>query len=231
MTGRILLCMAWIVLLAAPIAMIIGHLGTHELSWGQNQISTYAARAPYDGWITASMLLSALALLCIGILFPSHPVFGQTIWSKLVSMLLGAAVAGLGFIAHFEETAMNLKQLKVLGWEAVRQQSFHDAGLLIFFYGTILALFLSGLIIMVKGPGWTRRILGGIVGISGPVAFLAMTASWTQGIGIAGTTVGLKQHAAFLCLWFGFGLLLVLLSKVEFQPGLKEEYAETGLAK
>lgn len=215
MTGYILSFMAWMALINAPVTMIIGHLGTHELNWVQNQISTYAAQAPYNGWIIASMVLSALVLLCIGILISIHPVFGRTLGSKLVSMILGAAVAGLILIAHFKETAINLKQLKAAGFDAIRQQSFHDAGLLIFFHGAILALILSGLIIMVKDRGWIRRLLGGIIGISGPAAYWVMTASWTHYLGIDGTTIGLKQRVAFLCLWFGFGLLLFRLTQYE----------------
>jgi hypothetical protein len=99
---RAILFTAWSALLLTPVALFIGHLGSHSLTWVQNQISTYAAQAPHDRWITASILLSALALLCIGLLFPAHSFYGRNLWSRIIAMVLGASVAGLLLIAGFE---------------------------------------------------------------------------------------------------------------------------------
>jgi hypothetical protein len=204
---------AWTALLLSPITMFIGHLGSHSLTWVQNQISTYAAQAPHDHWITAAMLLSALALLCIGLLVPAHSFYGQNLWSRMIAMVLGAAAAGLLLIAGFEETAPNLKLLQNVGFSAVRQQSFHDAGLLLFFYSALLALMMSGLIILTKGPDLLQRFQGLLISLCGPVAFLSLTTAWPHYIGFSGMTAGLKQRVAFLCLGFGFGLILFLMTK------------------
>ncbi|RPI77551.1 MAG: DUF998 domain-containing protein [Desulfobacteraceae bacterium] len=143
-TERAILFTAWPALILTPVALFIGHLGTHSLSWIQNQVSTYAVQAPHDHWITASMLLSALVLICIGLLFPAHPLYGQNFWSRMTALVLGAGAAGLLIIAGFEETAPNLKRLQAAGFNAVRQQSFHKAARFFFVVGNrfrMLALF------------------------------------------------------------------------------------------
>jgi hypothetical protein len=122
-------------------------------------------------------------------------------------MALGASVAGLLLLAAFEETAEGLAALRNLGFGAIRQQSFHDAGLYIFFNGAVLALVAAGAAMLAE-RGLRARILGAAVAASGPLAYVAMLTSWPVLLGIAGAGVGLKQRVSFLLLWAGAVLLL-----------------------
>ncbi|MDH3230626.1 MAG: hypothetical protein OEN55_12620 [Alphaproteobacteria bacterium] len=191
----------------APAAMVVGHLGERDLSWKTNHVSTFAAHAAYDDWITASMLLAAFAMLGIGTVVSSSSWPGGKVPSSLIAMALGASVAGLLLLAAFEETAEGLAALRRLGFGAIRQQSFHDAGLYIFFHGAVLAVFASG-VAMLAERGVHTRILGAAVAASGPLAYAAMVISWPAMLGIAGAGVGLKQRLSFLFLWTGAVLLL-----------------------
>lgn len=203
---------AWTSIVLAPAAMIIGHLGSHELGWDRNYISTFAARAPNGDWVTAAMLLSAFAMLSIGIIAGSRDgPYGKLI-GNLIAMSMGAAVSGLLLLAAFEEKAASLSALKKLGFAEIRQQSFHDAGLFIFFYGIVLALLVAG-VAMLAARGASARMLGLVVAASGPLSYAALTTSWPVAVGIAGADVGLKQRAAFLLLWIGALALLTLLSR------------------
>lgn len=203
---------AWASLALAPAAMVIGHLGEPDLSWSVNHISTFAARATYDDWITASMLLAAFAMVGIGTVVSSSSWPGGKIHSSLITMALGASTAGLLLLAVFEETAVGLSALRNLGFGAIRQQSFHDAGLFIFFHSAILALFAAGAAMLAE-RGVVARLLGAAVAASGPLAFAAMFASWPAILGIAGAATGLKQRASFLLLWTGAVLLLAAVTR------------------
>ncbi|HLQ24452.1 MAG TPA: DUF998 domain-containing protein [Acidiferrobacterales bacterium] len=213
MDVRITLFTAWLALFTAPIALVIGHLGMHNFSWIRNQISTYAALAPNGDWITAGMLLAALALLCLGISISFRRAFGSKVLSHIASMVFGIAVSGLLILAYFRETAMNMQQLKKMGFEAVRQQTFHDAGLLLFFYSSVLAMVISGLVVVWQGSSWARRVLGGVIAATGPAAYAALITSWPRYAGFSGMDVGVRQRGAFLCLWVGALLLLALVTK------------------
>ena len=202
----------WMCLTLAPAAMAIGHLGAHNLDWTTNQISTYASRAAYGDCITASMLLAAFAMVGIGTVVSSSGWPGGKIHSSLIAMAMGAAIAGLLLLAAFEETAEGLAALRKLGFGAIRQQSFHDAGLHIFFHGAVLALFAAGAAMLAE-RGVRARILGAAVAASGPLAYAAMITPWPALIGIAGAGMGIKQRAAFLLLWIGAVLLFGALTR------------------
>lgn len=122
----------WTAAISALITMFIGHWGARDLSWISNQISTYAAQSPNDAWITASMLISAAALVCISLLISKHQILGANGLVHVIPVLIGAVIAGLILLAFFEETARTIKMLKSATFEAIRQQSFHDAGLMVF---------------------------------------------------------------------------------------------------
>ena len=208
---RITLAIAWLALLAAPAALVIGHLGPHDLSWTRNQISTYAARAPNGDWVTAAMLLAALFLLCLGIAISSRRIFNQ-----IASMMFGAAVSGLLIVAYFKETAASIVQLKKMGFEAIRQQTFHDAGLLLFFYGSAAALAIAGLTVALRAADRLGRVSGIVAALSGPIAYGALISPWPQYLGFAGADAGLKQRAAFLALWMGGLALLTVVTKKKY---------------
>lgn len=202
---------AWLALALAPAAMVVGHLGAPGLDWRAHHVSTYAARAPGDDWITAAMLLSAVAMMCIGVLVSGAGRPGGRIAAGLIAMALGASVSGLLLLAGFEETATGMAALRSAGFDAIRRQSFHDAGLFVFFHGTILALLGAG-VALLAGRGLRRRLFGAAVAASGPLAYAAMATTWPTLLGIAGAGVGLKQRLSFLFLWVGAVLLLAAIA-------------------
>lgn len=215
MEARLTILAAWSALFAAPIVLAIGHLGASNLSWSRNHISTYAALAPNGGWIIAGTLLSAFTLLCLGVLISFWRTTGQKLPSRIASMAFGIAASGLLILSGFREAAMNMRQLKVSGFEAIRQQSFHEAGLLLFFNGAVMALFISGLMAALQIPGWGNRMSGLAIAATGPAACAAIFTAWPVYAGFSGDADGLKQRCAFLCLWFGALILLALLTKSE----------------
>lgn len=203
------------VLVMSFAAMVFGHMEAPGLDWMLNQVSTYAARAPRRDWITASMYLSVLAFLLVSISAFRHPQFGKSLLGQLGGLLLGAASAGLVVLAYYEETAASLAQLKQSSFGAIRQQSFHDAGLMIFFYAAVLAMVLFGAMVFAQRRGWGRKIAGSLITLAGPLSFLAMTTSWPSLLNIMHPAVGLKQRAGLLALWFGAFLLIILLMEKE----------------
>ena len=204
--------LGWAASLAALAAMVLGHLGSHGLSWQANQISTYAARAPNDIFVTAAMWLAALGLLTIGVLVPRYRLFGPAYWVHLGPLLAGAAAAGLVMLACYEETAASLALLEQSGFQAIRQQSFHDAGLQVFFYSGLLLVAALGLFSLLDAKALAERLLGIVILGLAPASFLLMTTPWAQVIGLAGTTTGLQQRAALLCLWLAMVCVLALAS-------------------
>ncbi len=202
----------WAALVSSLIAMVIGHTGEHRLSWTANHISTFAAQAPRDAWITASMLLFAATLLFIGILISRYHLLGTHYPAHVVSLLTGAAIAGLVLLAYFEETAMTMKALLQTDFAGIRQQSFHDAGLLVFFYSSLLLTILAGVICLLFRKGVSRKISGVVVTCLGPASFLLMTTSWPTLIGITAPASGLRQRVSLLCIWLAMALLLALAS-------------------
>lgn len=199
------------------LTMVLGHFGSHDLSFLSSQISTYAAKAPYDYLITTSILLSSLTLLVIGFLNSKFQMFGSSHLAHFIPALSGAASFGLIMLAYFEETAINLSILKQSGFMAIRIQSFHDAGLLMFFYNSLLLIFLLGLLIVIYNYNKINKVLGGIILSMAPVSFMLMTTKWPKAMGFDGVTVGLNQRAALLCLWLALTLMLVMVSRNSFK--------------
>jgi hypothetical protein len=214
---QIILAAGWISLISALIAMIIGHTGSHDLRWEINQISTYAATAPRDRWITAAMLLPCVSLVCISILVSGYGILGDSNAAHTMPLCAGAAMTGLLTLAAYEETAQTVKMLKNAGFEAIRRQSFHDAGLLIFFYSAVLVTVVLGVLIIAQADNWQEKILGGAVTLLGMAAFPLMTTAWPRLIGVLGADPGLKQRASLLSIWLAIALVLVVASNRVFQ--------------
>ena len=212
MHQKIILTGGWITLILAMIAMIIGHTGNTDLQWQVNQISTYAATAPRHEWIMAAMILPCLSLVCISILTSRYKMLGDTHLAHTVPLFTGSAIAGLLTLAGFKETARTISILKSSGFDAIRQQSFHDAGLLIFFYSDILLAVVFGILIISRSAAWTGRILGGAVLLLGVAAFPLMTTPWPRMIGILTAGPGLKQRASLFSLWLAIALVLAAVS-------------------
>lgn len=194
----------------ALIAMLVGHTGDHELSWISNQISTYAAKAPKDRWITTSMLLACGSLVCFGLLASKYEALGRSLVAHGVTMLAGAATSGLILLACFEETATSLSALSKLGFTAIRQQSFHDAGLMVFFYCSIALGIVAGIACIFEVSGKTNKVLGGLSASLAPTSILLMKGSWPRLIGIIGPVAGFKQRSALLALWLSIVILLIV---------------------
>jgi len=200
----------WAAAISALAAMFIGHLGAADLSWVANHISTYAARAPGDAWITAAMLLSACALMMISILISRYRILGNAFSVHLLPVLIGAVIAGLVLLAFFEETAVSVKILKRSTFWAIRRQSFHDAGLMVFFYGAVLLAILAGLHCILCRHARGDKVLGILIAGLGPAAYFLMSAPWPAWIGVNGPSTGLRQRASLLCIWIAMALLLSL---------------------
>jgi hypothetical protein len=202
------------------ITMLIGHMGTLNLSWMSNHISTFAANAPNDSWITASMLISCISLLCIGVLVSKYQIFGVNYFVHLLPILIGAAISGLVVLATFEETARTLKALKGSSFFEIRQQTFHDTGLMVFFYCSIFLSIMAGFFCIIFRKG-KEKLLGFIISSMGPASFFLMTTSWPKLIGINGYSAGLKQRASLLSLWIAMTLLLLLAFNISLKRDRK----------
>ncbi len=100
---------------------------------------------------------------------------------------------------------------------AIRIQSFHDAGLLMFFYCSLLLAALLGILTIFYNCNKICKALGGIILCLGPVSFMLMKTTWPRAIGFEGVTVGLNQRAALLCLWLAITLMLIVASNNQLQ--------------
>ena len=203
----------WATTIAALAAMVIGHFGSHDLNWRSDQISTYAALGPLDALVSASMLLSATALAILGILSSRYGLFGTGLGGHVIPLLAGAAACGLLVLAAYEEAARTLTILRQSEFQAIRQQSFHDAGLLIFFYGSLLLVMMLGAMIAVSGATWMEKLVGLLILGLGPGSFLLMTTGWTAALGIDGPARGIQQRASLFCLWLAMAAMLAIASK------------------
>lgn len=208
MSERSLFITSWIAILAAMVAMVVGHTGAAPLVWTVNQISTYAAHAPHHDWITAGMLLPCIALAAISMLISRHRLLGDSTLAHIAPLLAGAAIAGLTTLAAFRETAPTMQALKAAGLRAVIQQSFHNAGLMVFFYSTILLVLLCGTLATLRAAKWPRRLSGALAILLGLAALPLMVEPWPQLLGLAGHVHGLMQRASLFSLWLGASLVL-----------------------
>jgi hypothetical protein len=164
------------------------------------------------------MILPCLTLICISILVSRYEILGVTHLVHIVPLVTGAAISGLLTLASFKETARTISVLRSSGFDAIRQQSFHDAGLLIFFYSGILLAVLFGILIIEHSADRKSRILGGSVAVLGLGAFPLMAMPWPRMIGILTAVPGLKQRASLLSLWLAITLVLAAISGRIIQP-------------
>lgn len=200
------------------VSMVIGHFGAQELSAVSSQISSYAAKAPNDYLITTSMLLASLTLLVISYLNSKYHLFGGSHVAHLIPAISGAASFGLLMLSYFEETAPNLDVLKKSGFMAIRVQSFHDAGLLMFYYSSLALAIILGTLSIIYCQNRIHKVLGGIMLSMSPTSLLLMTTKWPKALGLDGVTVGLNQRAALFCLWVAFTIILAMVSINAFKP-------------
>ncbi len=207
----------WVLSLFALLTMFIGHLGKHDFNWISNQISTFAAKGPHDTCITISMFLSASALVCISILISKYQMLGKNYFVYFIPITIGAVISGLIVLALFEETAQTIKALKNSTFIEIRQQSFHDAGLMVFFYCSVCLAVLSGILCTVFRKRMGERILGVFITILGPISFLLMTTNWPETMGVSCPSTGLKQRASLLCIWISMILLLSIASNISLK--------------
>lgn len=216
-TTRQSIKIAWIAAGVSLASMAAGHMGTHTLSWKENQISSYAAHASYDYLISTSMLSAAFLLLLIGALASKQKMAGSSYLNHLIAPLSGAGAAGLIMLCYFEERAESLRQLKQSGFQAIREQSFHDAGLLLFFYASLLLTAMLGTLALLHGPRLMNRAIGLCVMALAPATYLLMRTDWPGMIGISGTAIGIQQRAALFCLWLASALFLIIAANTERQ--------------
>lgn len=211
--------------MSALLAMIIGHLGNHSLMWTSNQISTYAARAPYDNFVTVAIILYAITLLLIGVIASRDRLLSKVPIATATAPLTGSAAAGLFMLAYYEETATSINALKSSGFWAIRIQSFHDAGLDIFFYSSMLLALVLGLMTFIHQNNILGKVGGVIIALFGPLSYLLMTTRWPTFLGLEGSNVGLKQRAGIFVLWLAVIVFLSLLSinraKIKGEGGIK----------
>jgi len=210
---KILILAGWSVMAASLLAMITGHLGAGHLSWISDQISTYAAVAPNGGFITASIWMSAGGLLIVGAVVLRDPVLGGSHFASISMALAGASAAGLMTLAHYKETARSLAALEQAGFWAVRIQSFHDAGLMIFFCSAMLLMMIAGVLMFVRYKGMFEKLLGSAVFALAPTSYLLMTTQWPKYIGFSGITTGVNERVALFCLWLAAAMIFVPTSR------------------
>lgn len=209
--------LAWLAALTSIFFMTMGHLGDDSLNWISHQISTYAARSAYDYFITASMLLSAILLISIGILVSRCGVVGHSALTLVIPPLTGAAAAGLLMLSYYEETASSLTTLKASGFWSVRMQSFHDAGLDMFFYSSLLLILILGVLVTFSREKIADKSMGIIITLLSPATYLLLTSAWPKALGINGLAIGLSQRVGLFCLWLAAVIFLVIASKMKHQ--------------
>jgi len=209
----------WSLAILAVVTMFIGHQGANELNWVSTQISTYAKSAPHDYFITASMLISASLMLVIGFLVTNEKVIGESILTFIVSPITGSAAAGLFMLSYYEETARTISALKTSGFWSIRVQSFHDAGLDIFFYSSLIFIFLLGLLVIINVEKLSHKFLGVLILLLSPLSYLLMTTPWLHLFGLKGHLVGINQRAGLFSLWLAAVIFLGIASNISLKQG------------
>lgn len=209
MREQILFRTAWLALFAALMAMLVGHAGSMGLNPVANQISTYAAHAPHHAWVTVGIILPCLTLACIGMLASRHKMLGDGWLAHLVPQLAGAASSGLLMLAVFKEAVPDMAMLRHASVDNIIQESFHNAGLMIFFYSALALVILGGGLTVFHGAGRRSRLMGSAVILLGLATQPLMLEPWPQLLGVPGETYGLQQRASLLSLWLGAALVLL----------------------
>lgn len=188
------LVIGWCSALGALLSMIIGHGGEHSLNFVANAISTYAAQGPQGGWISVSMLLSAVMLVSLSILVSRYHVLGEDWAAHLVPIVAGISVAGLLLLVLREETITSPGRDSVA---AISQQAMHNAGNFQLLYSSMVLTALLAWLAMTSGQKKT-----GVAIIAFAVAAAIVSGTpWPEYLGISGMSVGLSQRAMFFCFW------------------------------
>jgi Protein of unknown function (DUF998) len=217
MSERMLVGTSWAAIVAALVSMVIGHAGAPHLNWEVNEISTYAAQAPYQDWITAGMLLPCVAFAAISMLLSRYRILGDSAFAHLAPLFAGAAIGGLMTLATFKEAApTTLQALKAAGVDAVVQQSFHNAGLMGFFYSTVLLVMLCGALAALNATTRPGRLAGVGAIVLGLASLPLMVEPWPHLLAIEGPVRGLTQRASLFSLWLGAVFILTA-----FGPALR----------
>lgn len=212
MSERGLFLTGWTAIVAALIAMIVGHTGTTHLSWEADEISTYAAQAPHQDWITAGMLLPCVAFAAISMLISRYRVLGDSAFAHVAPLLAGAAIGGLMTLATFKEAAPTTEAaMKTAGVAAVVQQSFHNAGLMGFFFATVLLVVLTGTLAAANAASRRHKLAAAAAVLLGIAALPLMETHWPRLLDIHGPVPGLMQRASLFSLWLGATLILAAL--------------------
>jgi hypothetical protein len=207
-------------LIVALVAMLIGHLGHHDFIWTRDPISTFAARAPLDVFVTASMVISAITLflVCLATVThrPSKPVLD---WTILIAA--GASAAGLLLLAAFEETIPPTLSHPPPTPDEIRIQGLHNGGLLVFFLSAIFVLCLIGTLWITGHVGRSRY--------TGLIPIFAALGAWTA----PGWPVfprecfGLAQRVSLFLLWLGMAAVGFCYLRSSADPTRKQTEPET----
>lgn len=214
-----LIIIGWVSALSALITMFIGHQGGHEFNWVSTQISTYAKSAPFDYFITSSMLISSVLLLSIGALVTRERMFGNSPIASAISPITGSAAAGLFMLSYYEETARTLSSLKSSGFWSIRLQSFHDAGLDIFFYSSLILIIFLGVLVALYRDKHIEKLLGVVILLLSPLSYYLMTTPWLKYFGLEGNLIGINQRVGLLCLWLAAVIFLGVASNTALKNG------------
>lgn len=213
----------------ALLCMIVGHMGNTDLHWAVNQVSTYAAEGAFDNLVTTAMLLAAAMILAIGVLVGRYQVLGDSTLAHGVPPLAGAAASGLMMLAAYEETSRTWEQLTRAGTMAIRQQSFHDAGLQIFYFGSLALVLLLGILAVMNSTRRSGRVAGAAIALLGLISFLSHRIPWADLFGIEGNAWGLTQRAGLFCLWLAAAVFLAALPRISVAPAAALQAPEKGL--
>lgn len=185
---RVSVRLGWFAFLCAPALLAVGHLGA-GFDWRKTHISVYAARAPHDDWVTATMVLGALGILCLAVQVARglRPLW----WSGLLALLFCVAAGGLGALARYEL------------YEA---SALHNKGLFVLVTAAPIGLFLSGLTVAVVRRRWAGVAVSLWASLGVAVYLLKPLLRALELGGFPGR--GVSQRGAFLCLWCAAMLLL-----------------------
>ncbi len=201
---RLLLGACWIGQAFVPIGLTIGHLGDHELHWQRDPLSVYAVRAPLGPAITMAICSAAAAMLVFGVIVPR--CFEHRSFAPMLSMGYGIAASGLLLIARFPGPLPPLSSFDGLPAGQIRDQLFHEAGLMLFFSTFMATLVCTGFALVLLRRHTATRALGACASV------VAATAPQWFSHGSMGA-FGLHQRLAFLFLWISACIILTVVSR------------------
>lgn len=199
---RVSVALGWIAFLCAPVLLAVGHLGA-GFDWRTTHISVYAARAPHDDWVTATMILGVLGILCLAVQVARG--LRPNWWSGGLALLLCVAAGGLGALAHYE---------------LFEASALHNRGLAVLVAAAPTGLFLSGLTLTLNRRRWAG-VAASVLAVLGVAVYCLKPLM--QALELAGFPGrGVSQRGAFLCLWCAAMLLLWGVSSVPKTPPAPE---------